>query len=374
MPLKLIKRGRNWHIVGTTGPAGRRTVVRESTGTDSRDLAEAIRVKREREVYEAAIYGEKAVVSFQHAADSYLDSKPGITKGDARRVGRLSSHFALARLAEIDQAAADRACAKLCGKAATPATRLRAVITPLSAILMHASKRGWCPRPALERPPSPPSRTDWMTPAQATALIAAAADHLKPLLAFLLGTGARAGEALCLQWSDVDLTAGTVIFRNVPGERRTKSGRDRIARLPPTTREALANMPGERRGTVFRRPGDWQAGTDAEGKPCMVRGEPVPYQGERGQFRTGWDAAWRRAGLPGHMSPHSARHSWASWRYCVKPDALDLMRAGGWSSLELVARYAHQTPADLAPAIVAFWGAHPDEFPAAIRSRGASAA
>jgi integrase len=374
VPLYLERRGRMFYIRGTAGPKGRRVAVNESTGTDRRELAEEELARREAEIFRAGVYGERAAVLFADAAASYQDAKPHLSAGDLKHLRRLVTHFAAAKLSAITQAACDRACRALVGAAATPATKLRAVITPLSAVLTHAARRGWCERPAFERPPPGPARTDWLTPADADRLIAAAAEHLRPLMVFLLGTGARAGEAIGLRWSDVDLTAGTVVFRNVPGEhaRRTKSGRDRLAHLPPRAIAALGGLP-HRDGAVFLRPGPWRQGIGEDGKPRMVHGAPMPYQGERGQFRTGWDAAWRRAGLAGHMSPHSARHSWASWRYCVRSDALDLMRAGGWSSLDLVARYAHQCPVDLAPAIVAFWGAHPDQFPAAVRARGRSA-
>ena len=133
--LKLKKRGGTWFIHGTTGPAGARRLVRESTGTDQRDLAEAQRVKREREIYEAAQYGERAVVTFGQAVEAFL-ARPGAntSKGDARRLGRLLGHFGTKKLSEIDQAAVDAAVAAICPQA-KPATQLRAVIAPASAVL-----------------------------------------------------------------------------------------------------------------------------------------------------------------------------------------------------------------------------------------------
>ena len=176
--LKLTKRGRIWRIVGTTGPAGSRQVVRESTGTADRDIAEAVRAKREREIYEAAVYGERVVVTWAQAVASFVEARAGISDGDKRRLGRLLAHFGPARLSEIDQAAVDRAVAAIC-PAASPATKLRAVIAPVSAVLNHGARRGWCSRPMLERPEPGRKRTDWLTPAQAEALIAAAAEHMR---------------------------------------------------------------------------------------------------------------------------------------------------------------------------------------------------
>lgn len=361
--LKLTRRGRIWHIVGTTGPAERREVVRESTGTSDRAIAEALRAKREREVYERAIYGDRAVVTFAQAVHSFTETRPGIAAGDKRRLNRLLDHFGLgAKLSEIGQAAVDAAAAAICPDA-SPATKLRAVVSPISAVLNHAARRGWCARPMLERPEPARRRTDWLTPAQAEALLAAAVPHMRPLLLFLLGTGARVGEALALPWSDVDLNAGVATFRNTE-DRRTKSGRDRTVHLPPTVIVALGNL-AHRDGAVFRTPA-WRVERDHEtGELRRVQVTGPAYRG--GSFKTAWRGTMRRAGLLDEAgeplcSPHALRHTWASWRYCLKPNALDLMHAGGWSSLDLVARYAHVTPADMAAGIVAAWGAHPDQF------------
>lgn len=367
--LKLVRRGRVWWITGTTGPSDGRKIVRESTGTDSRDLAEAVRAKREREVYEAAVFGERAVVLFSDAVTSFLGSRPDISKGDARRVGRLLDHFGATKLSAIGQAEADRAAAALVGPGSTPATRLRAVIAPLSAILHHAARRGWCARPMLERPEPGRRRTDWLTPAQAEALLAAAVPHMRPLLLFLLGTGARVGEALALPWSDVDLNAGVATFRNTE-DRRTKSGRDRTVHLPPTVIVALGNL-AHRDGAVFRVPA-WRVERDHEtGALRRVQVTGPAYRG--GSFKTAWRGTCRRAGLLDEAgeplcSPHALRHTWATWFMGAAKDPLRLMHEGGWRSLDLVTRYAHLMPSTMAPSVARIWGvSHPDHFPSRVK-------
>ena len=83
-------------------------------------------------------------------------------------------------------------------------------------------------------------------------LMSHAAPHLRPLIHFLLCTGARLSEALYLDWSDVDLPAAVAVFRD------TKNSRDRAAALPPLA-VMLANLPYDdeglrtRSGPVFRR-------------------------------------------------------------------------------------------------------------------------
>jgi integrase len=74
------------------------------------------------------------------------------------------------------------------------------------------------------------------------------------LVIFLLYTGARIGEALWLNWRDVDLTPSHVIFPvDLSDGRRTKNNEPRGVPLHPRLRAALANLP-HREGMVFRRP------------------------------------------------------------------------------------------------------------------------
>jgi integrase len=64
----------------------------------------------------------------------------------------------------------------------------------------------------MEQPEKPPSRVRWLTPEQAERLIAACGDHLRPLVIFLLYSGARIGEALWLDWRDIDLNRSHATF------------------------------------------------------------------------------------------------------------------------------------------------------------------
>lgn len=358
MPLKLTKRGDIWYVRGSINNHFGRARVYESTGLADPVLAEAYRVRRENEIAHGLVYGARAVVTFAQAALSYIEhNKP--SERDAAFIRRLVEWFKTSRLSEIDQAAVDVAAAKLCRLGATDATKLRSVYVPVRAILMHAAKRKWCERPMLDTPKQSRSRTDWLTPAQARALLEAAAFHVKPLLTFLLGTGCRVGEAIGLEWSDVDLTAGTVIFRE------TKNGKDRITNLPPTSIVALANLP-HREGRVFR--------VQRDKRMAALGLLPPPYAGRTGQFKRAWAGACKRARLVDDagvalMSPHALRHTWATWFFSATKNPLRLMHEGGWSSMSLVERYAHLMSSDLIPEISSVWGvAHPDDFPAAKRA------
>ena len=50
--------------------------------------------------------------------------------------------------------------------------------------------------------------------------------------------------------------------------------------------------------------------------------------------------ACRRASIT-DFSPHTCRHTWATWHYAKYKDLQKLMDEGGWSSLAMVMIYAH---------------------------------
>jgi integrase len=309
----------------------------ETAGTADKTRAEEYRAKREAELYQESLYGKRAVVTFQRAALNYLEfeARPIRTKD---YIGRLVKHFGTTPLAKIDQLAAEKAVTALLKPNAAPATKARSVYVPLAAILNHANRRGWCERPRFELPKVPAGNTRWLTPAEVQALIDQAAPHLRPLLRFIICTGARMSEALDLDWDDVDLPAAKVVFR------MTKNSTPRAASLPTAAVLVLAGLP-IKEGAVFRR---------ADGEPYADR-----YREGGGQIKKGWRSACKRAGIM-KATPHDLRHSWASWFYAVSKDTLLLKAEGGWKSLDMVERYAHLMPSELVPEITKVWGAsHP---------------
>lgn len=328
MPLRIVTRPgtATLYLRGTV--RGER--VYESTGTSERGIAEEVRSARERELFERAIYGAKAVVTFAEAARSYLDAEDR-SPSTGRTTARLIAHFGVAKLAEIDQPAIDKAYRALLRPSASNATRLRMVLTPIKAIMEHAARRGWCPRPSFETPKQAKTITHFLRPADATALVHAAAPHLRPLLVFLIGTGCRMSEALDLDWATVDL-------RGARAKVWQKQQNHRQVDLPPVVVAALSALP-ERAGRVFR-------------PPAVKRGDVMLQRAHfhdtgrqgGGQIKTGFAAAVRRAGLAGEITPHDLRHTWASWHYAMHRDPLRLKHDGGWSGVAMVERYAHLMP------------------------------
>jgi integrase len=332
MPLKVVRRHGSpfYYLRGSV----RGKLVDESTKVGDRAQAEAIRAKREWEIINRDLGGRRAAQTFLEAAVAYMEAG-----GEARFIKPLLDHFRTKPLSEIGQDEVERAALKLYS-GLKPASVNRMVFTPVSAIIAFAAKRGRAERPSFARPKQPRGRVRWATHEEAETLIAASAPHLAPLVAFLFYTGARVGEALALDWRDVDLKRAHCAFLD------TKNDERRGIYLHPKALAALANLK-HRDGRVFRRP---------DGRLY----EPKDHSG--GQIKTAFRSACRRAGLK-DFHPHDCRHTYATWHYMANRDLRALQELGGWKSLAMVQRYAHVSAEHLAASVLRIGGNYGDADP-----------
>ena len=308
--LKLEKRhGPNFYARGTHF----KITIEQSLGTSDRGQAEKLLAKLQSEIFERHFRGSvSAPEGFAGAAVRYMESG-----GERRFIAPLLHHFGDMPIDRIDQRAIDRAAAAIRPDGA-PATRNRQVYVPVSAILKFAGVT----RP-VRRLKAPPGIVRWLTPDEAARLIAACSPHLRPLVMFLLYTGARAGEALWLDWSCVDLARAHVSFL------KTKNGRPRGVPLHRDLVAELANLP-HRDGEVFRRP---------DGRPYERLGGGDDVSAGR-KIWTAFQGAVKRAGLE-DFRVHDCRHTWATWHYTAHNDLIALQNLGGWRTVTMVSRYAH---------------------------------
>src|SRR5690606_19308832 len=139
-------------------------------------------------------------------------------------------------------------------------------------------------------------------------------ERIRPLVVFLFSTGCRLGEALSLDWRNVDLKRRRVVFED------TKNDDDRGAVLTERAFLELANL-DHREGLVF----------------------PIP----RPSVYYPWALMCKAAGVK-NFRPHDCRHTWATWmRAEAGLDLRGLMQAGGWRDHKSVIRYTHVNPDDL---------------------------
>ncbi|MER9423943.1 site-specific integrase [Mesorhizobium sp. M0317] len=314
MPLKLVRRKKSPFLILRGTIRGIR-------------IAEEFRVKREAEVYQQSLYGRAVSKTFAEAALSYLEEG-----GSGRFLDKPLGHFATTPLGKIGLAEIEAGAKKHYAKA-SPATRDRQFFTPSCAVLKHAAKRGWCAMPIISRPKKPDGVVRWLTLNEADRLIISCGRALRPLVIFLIYTGARIGEALWLDWKNVDLERAHVSFP------KTKNGESRGVPLHPRVINALENIKHQK-GCVFRRP---------DGEPyAPLRSFSDTSAGTR--IGTAFRAALTRSKIA-NFRVHDCRHTWATWHYAANRDLGALMRLGGWKSEKMVMRYAHVNVSELSHTI-----------------------
>lgn len=315
MPLRLRKRkgSRNWWLRGTV----RGIFVEESTGTDSRPVADAVRVQREAELLNRSVFGAKAAGTWIEAAVSYLETRrPG--RSDRRYIEKLNEHWLATPLARIDQAELDRSAQQIYPKASNE-TRNRQFYTPAGAILHHAAEHGLTDWRKIRRPKLKNPRNRFLPDHAAALLLKHAGPDLKPLLTMLFYTGARIGEAVSLTWGDVDLRRRWLTLDVA------KQDEQRGVYIHDALLIELANMTkGTDRDSVFGFTSRWSVY-----KPLRELCKAVGVK----------------------FTPHMARHSFATWLRQQGHDLRKVQEAGRWKDYKSVLRYSHVEAAEVRSAV-----------------------
>lgn len=157
-------------------------------------------------------------------------------------------------------------------------------------------------------------------------------DYLKrlretvPIFAALLYTGCRLGEILTLRWSDVDLKRNIVIVV------QQKTGKQKVLPIAAEFRALLLSLPRAiGAAPVFAR---------ADGRPFP------PIEVQRA-FRV----ARKLSGIRPELTPHSLRHTFASWLAIAGQPLRTIQELLGHADIRMTIRYSHLSPAHLSDAI-----------------------
>lgn len=171
------------------------------------------------------------------------------------------------------------------------------------------------------------SRAEW------ARFYAAMSESYQPLLIVLLVTGARWGEATALQVRDLDVAASVIHVRRawkkgkegaVLGVPKTARGR-RTIMLPDWAVETLEPLAAGRAADEFL--------LTAPGGGVIHRTNFVERH---------WKPALAAAGIAKHLTPHSLRHTFASWALMDGVPAQVVQHRLGHASLQTTSRvYAH---------------------------------
>ena len=238
--------------------------------------------------------------------------------------------FGKTRLSAVDVEQVDRYKAAKLREGRLSAATLNKTLVRLAQILDEAVEYGYVDRNVARgkrrRVKARPPQRSWVEPEQLPALLDAADSWFRPVVATLAGAGLRVGEAVALEWRDVNLATGTLTVR----ESKTVAGAGRRIDLPGGLIDELAEWKARSPAT---RPGDRVF-------VCRSRnGRRSPQNKDNigRRLKTTIKRANARlidAGIEPvseHVSPHSPRRTYASLRGALRDDPIYIAEQIGHS-------------------------------------------
>lgn len=305
MPLKLYRRGEIWYYSGTIGPRGRRKRFRDqSCYTKDKDIAARQVAEVEAQYWKGHFDGPAAILTFAQAAANYKNAG----RSD-RWLDKVEAHFGHTLVKDITENAVHE-MAKTLYPNCSGASLNRMAITPTMAVINYAARSKLCAPLKVEYYEVEHKVKDIATLEWVEQFRKHAAPHVGTLALFMYLTGARVGEAIALQWDDVDLKAQTALIRE------SKQNKERVSHLPMPLVVALSNL------------------------------EKIEGRGVFGYLKSpdqhnAWVRAIERAGIK-PLTPHSCRHGFATALLRRGVDVVTVAWLGGWkSAAQVLKTYGH---------------------------------
>ncbi len=311
--MAIYRRGPVWWVDVRT-PSGQR--IRRSAGTEDRASAQEYHDHLKVSLWRAHRLGEKPRRTWQEAVVRWVQEKDHKADRD-KDLGKLrwlDGYFGGLYLDEISRDRVDQV-GVLKKIEATPSTANRYLA--LVRAILRAARDDWewidrCPRVKLY--PEPKKRVRYLSREEAALLLKELPPHLAALAEFSLATGLRQRNVSYLRWDQVDVARRMAWIH-------ADQSKSRKAIAVPLNDSALSVLEGQRgkhSAWVF---------TYAD--------KPVDRTSTKA-----WKAALGRAGIE-NFRWHDLRHTWASWHVQNGTSLQELQALGGWSSFEMVLRYAH---------------------------------
>lgn len=317
----VFKRGEVWWIDFFT-PSGLR--VRESSGTTDRASAEELHDRLKADRWRIERLGEKPKRQWEEAVVQWLKEKSHKASLEKdKEIFRWVDRWLRNRLlSQIDRELLFR-IAEAKAKESNESTANRYMALVRAVLRRACDVWEW-----VERVPKVPmyavrtKRVRWITREEANRLISCLPAHQAAMARFALATGLRQRNVCRLKWAEVDSARSCAWIH--PDQSKTRKA---IAvPLNADALEVLRRQRGTHEEYVFAYQGGavWQVNTKS------------------------WRRAVKQAGLT-DFRWHDLRHTWASWHVQAGTPLNVLQELGGWSSYEMVLRYAHLSAAHLLP-------------------------
>lgn len=317
----VYKRGDVWWI-GFVTASGQR--IQESSGTADRKAAEELHDRRKAEMWRIERLGEKPVRRWEEAVVQWLKEKghKASLEKDKEIFRWVDRWLQGKELSKINRELLFRiAEAKAEESHESTANRYMALIRAVLKLACEVWE--W-----TERVPKVPMyklrnrRVRWLTREEADRLLSLLPPHQAAMARFALATGLRQRNVCRLKWEAVDTERRCAWVH--PDQSKTRKA---IAvPLNVDALQVLESQRGKHKEFVFAYAGEavWQVNTKS------------------------WRAAVKAAGLQ-DFRWHDLRHTWASWHAQAGTPLNVLQEMGGWSSYEMVLRYAHLSAGHLLP-------------------------
>jgi integrase len=340
---KLYRRPRSPHWWVTFNVRGNR--VRRSTGTDQKDVAETIAAQWESDARLETATGKRRSLTLDAALGRYwMDHAQHLPSSETIRHQGNALRRIIGKgtmLEAIGDPEVDTYVARRRGETARTGAKLVSEGTVnrelqlLRAVMTRAADR-WNVAVAdvrwkQHRLAEPDHRTRFLSADEADALLAGAAEHLRPPLMTALFTGLRLRNVLDLDWSQVNLRERTITVR--VKSRKHKGGKVHSVPIAAPLLAVLVKLSPASAGPVFTY-------TSKKG------GIPRPVNKMRRAFAT----ALKRAGIE-DFRWHDLRHTAASWMRQRGVPLEVIQKILAHSDIRLTQRYAHLAPGETRDAV-----------------------
>ena len=319
--MSLNRRNDIWWLDVTT-PNGER--IRRSTGTIDKKEAQEFHDYFKTELWRKHNLGEKTKRSWIEAVVRWSKEhhNPASIKKNRFILRWLGNHLDKYMLDEISRDTIDK-LTDLRQQDGVSDTTVNRTLEILRAILRKACDDWeWIDRvPKIRMLKEPKKRIRWLTKDESETLFNELPSHLEEMARFTLATGLRQSNVSQLEWSQVDINRRVAWIH----ADQAKAGKSITVPLNADAVAVLMRLKDKHEEYVF-----------------TFRGKPVKQVSTKA-----WMAALKRAGIK-NFRWHDLRHTWASWHVQNGTPLYALQELGGWESVEMVQRYAHQNPSHLA--------------------------
>lgn len=302
---------------------GKRVQVRESAKTTVLEDAKAYEIKRKKEVLDELLYGKLPDKTWLDAVEQWKKDRSSkrTLKQDEEKFEWINQHLGNMFLKDINAVVIEQLADKKSTTGVSPAT-INRMLAVVKSVLNRACKYWeWINKvPRIQMRKEPAERIRWLTRNEADRLIVEVPIHLRPMIRFTLETGLRAKNLCNLKWSDIDFDSKVLWVKGDD----FKTGKNLVIPLTQRALDLLDLLKNNGSDYVF-----------------LYKGKKISQPNTKA-FRKALDKAKIK-----DFRWHDLRHTWASW-HIQKGTPLEVLKQlGGWSSLDMVLKYAHVTQEQL---------------------------